>query len=108
MDEYCKKCGKELTHDEIALYRKIYNRGAKDFLCISCSSQYLEVSEELLLTKMQEFKDMGCTLFLQQQHFRRSSYKEETLDGYGFQDLVKFDTDKYQIELDAKNAVAAK
>ena len=65
MDEYCRKCGKELTHDEIALYKKIYNRGAKDFLCISCSSQYLQVSEELLLTKMQEFKDMGCTLFLQ-------------------------------------------
>lgn len=63
MDEYCRKCGKELAHDEIALYRKIYNRGAKDFLCISCSSQYLQVSEELLLTKMQEFKDMGCTLF---------------------------------------------
>lgn len=37
-----------------------------------------------------------------------SSYKEETLDGYGLQNLVKFDTDKYQIELDAKNAVAAK
>ena len=32
----------------------------------------------------------------------------KTLDGYGFQDLVKFDTDKYQIELDAKNAVAVK
>ena len=32
----------------------------------------------------------------------------KTLDGYGFQDLVKFDTDKYQIELDAKNAVATK
>ena len=63
MDEYCRKCGKELTHDEIALYKKIYNRGAKDFLCISCSSQYLQVSEELLLTKMQEFKDTGCTLF---------------------------------------------
>ena len=44
-------------------FKKIYNRGAKDFLCISCSSQYLQVSEELLLTKMQEFKDMGCTLF---------------------------------------------
>lgn len=37
-----------------------------------------------------------------------SSYKEETLDGYGLQNLVKFDTDKYQIELDTKNAVAAK
>ena len=28
------------------------------------------------------------------------------LDGFGFQDLVKFDTEKHQIELDAKNAVA--
>lgn len=27
------------------------------------------------------------------------------MDGLGFQDLVKFDKDKYQIELDAKNAV---
>ncbi len=27
------------------------------------------------------------------------------MDGLGFQDLVKFDRDKYQIELDAKNAV---
>ena len=30
------------------------------------------------------------------------------MDGYGFQDLVKFDMDKYQIELDAKLAAAQK
>ncbi len=30
------------------------------------------------------------------------------MDGMGFQDLVKFDRDKYQIELDAKNAAAGK
>lgn len=29
----------------------------------------------------------------------------EQLDGFGFQDIVKFDKEKYQIELDAKNAV---
>lgn len=29
-----------------------------------------------------------------------------TMDGLGFQDLVKFDTEKHQIEVDAKNAVA--
>ena len=63
MDEYCRKCGKELTHDEIALYKKIYNRGAKDFLCISCSSHYLQFSEELLLTKMQEFNTCPHTAF---------------------------------------------
>lgn len=63
MTEQCKHCGKELSHDEIALYRKLYNRAAKSYLCISCSSEYLQVSEELLLMKMHQFKDMGCTLF---------------------------------------------
>ena len=29
-----------------------------------------------------------------------------TMDGFGFQDLMKFDTEKHQIEVDAKNAVA--
>ena len=29
-----------------------------------------------------------------------------TLDGFGFQDLVKFDIDKHTIELNAKKAVA--
>lgn len=29
-----------------------------------------------------------------------------TMDGLGFQDLMKFDTEKHQIEVDAKNAVA--
>lgn len=28
------------------------------------------------------------------------------IDGFGFQYLVKFDKEKHQIELDAKNAVA--
>ena len=56
-------CGKELSYDEVALYRKLYNRAAKSFLRIFCSSGYLQVSEELLLMKMSQFKDMGYTLF---------------------------------------------
>lgn len=32
----------------------------------------------------------------------------KNLDGFGFQELVKFDMEKHQIELDAKNAVAEK
>lgn len=63
MEEFCMCCGKELRRDEIALHRKLYNRAATRFLCISCSSQYLQVSEELLVEKMTEFKEMGCTLF---------------------------------------------
>ncbi len=63
MADFCMHCGKELSRDEIALHRKIYNRVATNFMCISCSSQYLQVSEKLLIEKMKEFKKMGCTLF---------------------------------------------
>ena len=63
MEEFCMCCGKKLSHDEIALHRKLYNRAATRFLGISCSSQYLQVSKELLIEKMMEFKEMGCTLF---------------------------------------------
>ena len=52
MEEFCMCCGKKLSHDEIALHRKLYNRAATGFLCISCSSQYLQVSKELLIEKM--------------------------------------------------------
>ena len=60
---HCKTCGRTLTKDEIALHKKIYNRDAKEFLCIDCSSRYLDVSVDLLRQKIVEFKKMGCTLF---------------------------------------------
>lgn len=59
----CRQCGIALNNDEIALYKKLYNRAAKSFLCIRCSSEYLEVTQELLTAKIEEFKKMGCTLF---------------------------------------------
>ena len=37
---HCKECGRSLTKDEIALHKKIYNRGAEEFFCIDCSSRY--------------------------------------------------------------------
>lgn len=60
----CKQCGRILTRDEVALHKKLYNRGASSFFCIDCSSQYLEVSVSLLEKKIEEFKTMECTLFL--------------------------------------------
>ena len=47
----CKECGRTLTKDEIALHKKIYNRGAEEFFCIDCSSRYLNVPVELLREK---------------------------------------------------------
>ena len=56
--KFCIRCGAALSSDEIALHKKLYNRAAESFLC-----EYLEVTQELLTAKIEEFKKMGCTLF---------------------------------------------
>jgi len=59
----CFQCGQELTGDEIALYRKLFNRGAQRFLCLRCQASHFGVTEELLRQKIREFREYGCTLF---------------------------------------------
>ena len=61
--KFCIRCGAALSSDEIALHKKLYNRAAESFMCIRCSSRYLEVTQEMLTAKIEEFKKMGCTLF---------------------------------------------
>lgn len=59
----CYHCGRTLEADEIALTKKMINRGAKNYLCLSCLAVHFCVSEEVLLDKIREFREMGCTLF---------------------------------------------
>lgn len=59
----CKKCMRILTHDEIALYKRMVNRGASEFLCLTCFSEYFGASEEVLKEKIEMFKEAGCSLF---------------------------------------------
>ena len=63
MPDYCRKCGRKLEPDEIAIYKRMVNRGAEDFLCISCFAAEFRVSEELIREKIRHFREMGCTLF---------------------------------------------
>ena len=63
MSEYCKICGEPLTRDEIGLTKKLINRGCTEFLCISCLAAHFRVTKDVLHRKIQEFRDMGCTLF---------------------------------------------
>lgn len=60
----CKECNKELVKDEIALCKKLLGKNTKQFLCIRCLSEYLDTDQELLLQKIEQFKEEGCTLFL--------------------------------------------
>ena len=61
--EFCVKCGRRLEKDEIALTKKLINRGAENFWCLGCLARHFEVSEEVLKAKIIEFREMGCTLF---------------------------------------------
>ena len=61
---HCYVCGKSpLTKNEVGLSRKILDRKTKTFYCLSCMAEHLEVTEEELLAKIEQFKDEGCTLF---------------------------------------------
>lgn len=60
----CYVCGKEpLSKDEIGLTKKIIDKNATMFYCLSCLAELLEVTEEELLEKIEEFKSEGCILF---------------------------------------------
>lgn len=59
----CFRCGQVLSADEIAIYRRMVNRGADAFLCIPCLAKHFHVPESLIFEKIEHFRAMGCTLF---------------------------------------------
>lgn len=63
MNERCETCSRELTRDEIALSKKLVNRGTTRFWCISCLAEHFQVTEADLEQKILDFRAMGCTLF---------------------------------------------
>ncbi len=59
----CMQCGRELTQDEIGLHKKMINRGATEWMCLTCLAGFFHCEEELLLRKMEQFREQGCVLF---------------------------------------------
>lgn len=60
----CVHCGKPLLKDEEALCKKLLGKKTKQFLCLDCLSVSLNTDKELLLEKIEQFKEEGCSLFL--------------------------------------------
>ena len=61
--EHCKICGTELTRDEIGLTKKLINRGATEFLCMTCLAKKFDMTEEECRTLIVHFRDAGYHLF---------------------------------------------
>lgn len=61
----CQYCGKALSKDEIGLSRKLFEVESKrgKLTCLTCMAEVLEVSEDDLRDKIEEFKAAGCKLF---------------------------------------------
>ena len=60
----CLNCSKTLEKDEAALCKKMLGKKTKQYLCLSCLGEYLNTDPEILLEKIEQFKEEGCTLFL--------------------------------------------
>ncbi len=64
MEHYCKSCGHSLGGDEIALYRKLVYRGAREYQCINCLAKDLASPREKLESLIEYYHRTGiCTLF---------------------------------------------
>lgn len=61
----CCECEIALKKDEVALCKKLLGLDTEDFYCIDCLGEYLECTKSDLEIKIQEFKEQGCTLFLE-------------------------------------------
>ncbi len=63
-DHICMKCEKRLMSDEIALHRKLFGRGAKEFMCLDCQAEYLQVERAQLEKVIEMYHRSGtCVLF---------------------------------------------
>jgi len=63
MHDVCRLCGASLSHDGVGLTKKLINRGAVEFLCYNCMAEHFAVTVDLLKEKVEQFREMGCTLF---------------------------------------------
>lgn len=62
--ESCISCGKEgLVRNEIGINKKLLGERVTSYYCLECLAEYLEVTPQDILDKIEEFKEEGCKLF---------------------------------------------
>ncbi len=59
----CRQCSKRLTRDEVAVTKKLINRGATEFMCDKCLAEYYQVDVSAVRERVEYFRSSGCTLF---------------------------------------------
>lgn len=60
----CASCGKKpLSKNEVGINKKLLGAESKGFYCLDCLADFLEVTPQDLLDKIEDFKSEGCKLF---------------------------------------------
>ena len=60
----CVACGRaDLDKDTIGINKKLLGEDVSKYYCMDCLADYLGVSVQDILDKIEEFKDQGCKLF---------------------------------------------
>lgn len=60
----CMTCDARLTSDEKAIYMKLVNRTATEFLCLDCLSKKLGCERAALEKRIRYYRESGnCVLF---------------------------------------------
>ena len=60
----CIACGKEeLSKNEIGINKKLLGESVDNVYCLDCLADYLGVTIEDILEKIEEFRAEGCKLF---------------------------------------------
>ena len=60
----CIACGKSnLSKNEIGITKKLLGTKSKNFYCLDCLANFLEVEPQDILDKIEDFKNAGCKLF---------------------------------------------
>ncbi len=63
--DMCKACGAQLFADDIAIHRKLVERGAKAFFCIDCLAERLGCTRKDIEDLIAHYrKTKECTLFV--------------------------------------------
>ena len=59
----CVDCGIALQPDEIAITKRLINRGLTSYWCTKCLAGRLGVPPDVIRVKIAEYRSMGCVLF---------------------------------------------
>lgn len=59
----CYLCEAGIGKTAIGLNKKLLSNDVARFYCLDCLANYLDVTADELLAKVEEFKAQGCKLF---------------------------------------------